>query len=259
MILEEIKELLEEKYRKFAREDFIENDPVCIPHLFEQKENIEIAGFLSASIAWGQRGTIIKNASRLVQLMHFDPYKYVMHLDDEDLQPLATFCHRTFNATDLVFFLRSLSNIYRNHGGLEAVFMHGYKQNQSIKEALSYFRKVFFELPHEKRTEKHLANVETGSSAKRLNMYLRWMVRKDSSEVDFGIWKGISPSDLYLPLDIHTGNVARALGLLNRKQNDWKAVEEVTSQLRKLHPADPVKYDFALFGMGIIEGIKPGG
>jgi uncharacterized protein (TIGR02757 family) len=254
--LEELKELLEEKYRKFCREEFIESDPVGIPHLFEQKENIEISGFLSASIAWGQRVTIIKNAKHLMQLLHFDPHRFVINFDNEDLTPLETFCHRTFNSTDLIYFLKTLSNIYKNQGGLEVVFMQGYERRQNMREALIHFRKIFFGLPHEKRTEKHVANVQTGASAKRLNMFLRWMVRKDGSGVDFGIWKNISSSDLFLPLDIHTGNVARALGLLERKQNDWRAVEEITSTLRQFDPDDPVKYDYALFGMGIVEGIK---
>lgn len=252
--LEELKRLLEEKYHEYCKEEFIESDPVCIPHLFDQKENIEIAGFLTASIAWGQRGTIISNAKRLMHFMHYNPLYYILHIDEQDMEELATFCHRTFNSTDLHYFLKALSNIYKNHGGLESVFMKRYINSQSIKEALIYFRQVFFELSHEIRTEKHVANIETGSSAKRLNMFLRWMVRNDGNGIDFGLWDQILPSDLYLPLDIHTGNVARALGLLKRKQNDWKAVEELTQVLLQFDPHDPVKYDFALFGMGAIEG-----
>jgi uncharacterized protein (TIGR02757 family) len=254
--LEEIKQLLEEKYRQYNKVSFIEKDPVSIPHLFTQKENIEIAGFLSATIAWGQRSTIISNARRLMKLLHDDPYQFILNIEDEDLRMLASFCHRTFNGADLICFLRALSHIYKKHGGLEAVFIRGYEKERNIKAALIYFRKIFLELKHNMRTEKHIANTETGASAKRLNMFLRWMVRKDQAGIDFGLWNKISPADLYIPLDIHTGNVARSLGILSRGQNDWKAVEELTHILKSFDPDDPVKYDFALFGMGIFEGIS---
>lgn len=254
--MEEVKELLEAKYHQFANKEFIATDPIYIPHMFDQKENIEIAGFLSASIAWGKRSTILRNAIRLMNLMDNNPYAYLMNLENEDLDSLSNFCHRTFNATDLIFFLKALSNIYRNHNGMEALFIRGYEPNHSIKEAIIHFREVFFELTHEQRTKKHIADVEKGASAKRINMFLRWMVRKDKSGVDFGIWDQISTADLYLPLDVHTGNVARSLGLLNRKQNDWLAVEELTHTLKLFDPKDPVKYDFALFGMGIFDGMK---
>lgn len=253
---EEIKKLLEEKYETYATEEFIAGDPVAIPHLFSRKENIEIAGFLSASIAWGLRTTIVKNARHLMQIMDFDPWEYIINIEEQDLEELQDFCHRTFNGTDLIFFIKALSNIYRNHGGLEKVFMKGYHRNQSIKDALIYFRKVFFKIDHPQRTEKHISSIENGAAAKRLNMFLRWMVRTEASGIDFGLWKEISPAHLYLPLDIHTGNVARALGLLKRRQNDWKAVEELTEVLKEFDPVDPVKYDYALFGMGILEGIK---
>lgn len=256
MNLDELKRLLNDRYSKYCTEEFIENDPISIPHSFGQKENIEIAGFLTASIAWGQRSTIIRNAKRLMQLLHNNPLQYVLHIDKEDTQSLRTFCHRTFNSIDLLFFLNSLSNIYKHHGGLESVFLKGYEKSNKIEEALIYFRKIFFELRHEKRSEKHVANVENGASAKRLNMFLRWMVRKDDTGVDFGLWKLISPSDLFIPLDVHTGYVARELGLLRRKQNDWEAVQELTRILRGFDPGDPVKYDYALFGMGLYEGMK---
>ena len=245
----DIKPLLDEAVIRYNQLDFIENDPIQIPHQFTRKEDIEIAGFLAASISWGQRKTILKNANLLMDLMDNSPYDFVM--DGNDFGKLNRFIHRTFNGIDCGFFLRSLQNIYKNHDGLEQVFTDGFQDKKSIFEALKYFRSVFLEIPHEKRTEKHLSDVASNSSAKRLNMFLRWMVRKDEQEVDFGLWNGIPASALMLPLDVHTGEVSRALGLLERKQNDWKAVEEITGILRTFDAVDPIRYDFALFGMGI--------
>ena len=247
----ELKTLLDERVRRFNKESFIETDPIQIPKRFGQKENIEIAGFLAATIAWGQRPTIIRNASQLVKLMENDPYDFLLNTGEPDWACFAPFKHRTFNGTDCIFFLRSLKNIYLNHGGLESVFSIGYLKEQSITSALRYFRKIFFELPHEERTQKHVSNIDKGAAAKRLNMFLRWMVRKDESGVDFGLWKEIPMSALKIPLDVHTGTQARLLGLLTRTQNDWKAVEELTARLTAFDPNDPVKYDFALFGMGV--------
>ena len=245
----DIKLLLDEAVIRYNQLDFIENDPIQIPHRFTRKEDIEIAGFLAAAISWGQRKTIINNAKRLIDLMDNSPYDFVM--EGKDFETVTRFIHRTFNGVDCEFFLRSLRNIYKNHDGLERVFTDGFQDNKSIFEALKYFRSVFLEIPHEKRTEKHLSDVASNSSAKRLNMFLRWMVRKDEQEVDFGLWQDIPASALMLPLDVHTGDVSRALGLLERKQNDWRAVEEITGILRTFDAGDPVKYDFALFGMGI--------
>jgi len=248
----EIKAFLDEKAEQFNRPVFIETDPIQVPKLFIQKENIEIAAFLTATISWGSRPAIIKNALRLMQLMDNSPYEFITQNSEKKMKHLESFVHRTFNGQDCIYFARSLRNIYQNHGGLQQVFETGFSKENSIKEALAHFYKVFFELPGE-RTRKHISNVERGAAAKRLNMFLRWLVRTDNCGVDFGLWKGIPASKLMLPLDVHTGNVARKLGLLQRKQNDWKAVEEVTEVLRKFDPQDPVKYDFALFGLGIFE------
>jgi uncharacterized protein (TIGR02757 family) len=252
MKVDELKEFLDEKVARYNQPEFIESDPIQVPRQYNQKENIEIAAFLAATISWGNRQAIIKNASRLMQLMETQPHEFITESASSDFEKAGSFVHRTFNGQDCIYFMHSLKNIYQNHGGLQAVFETGYKTGESIKEALIHFHKVFFELSGE-RTRKHVANVEKGASAKRLNMFLRWMIRRDKNGVDFGLWNGIPASSLMLPLDVHTGNVARKLGLLTRKQNDWKAVEEVTNELRKFDPEDPVKYDFALFGLGVFE------
>jgi len=250
---ENIKSFLDEKIQLFNRTEFIETDPIQVPALFTTKENIEIAGFLAATLAWGQRPTIIRNALKLATLMQNNPLEFLLNSSEEDWEVFQSFKHRTFNGTDCIYFLKSLKNIYLNHGGLEQVFTDGFRKENSIFSALVHFRKVFFELDHERRTEKHVSDVEKGAAAKRLNMYLRWMVRNDQGNVDFGLWKQIPASALMLPLDVHTGNVARKLGLLTRTQNDWRAVEEITAKLRKYDPEDPIKYDFALFGLGVFE------
>ncbi|WP_430973319.1 TIGR02757 family protein [Sunxiuqinia rutila] len=250
---EELRQLLDEKASQYNHPDFIASDPIQIPRQFAQKENIEIAGFLAATIAWGQRPTIIKNAFKLMAMMDQKPYEFLMHTEEQDWGHFLDFKHRTFNGVDCLFFLRSLQNIYRKHEGLEAVFTKGYQTDQSMASALRYFRQVFFEVPFEARSQKHVSNIDKGASAKRLNMYLRWMVRQDDCGVDFGLWKQIPMSALLLPLDVHTGRQARQLGLLTRKQDDWKAVLELTEKLRAFDPHDPVKYDFALFGMGAFE------
>lgn len=248
-----IQSFLDQKYLSFNCPVFIETDPIQVPALFTSKENIEIVGFMAATLAWGQRPTIIRNALKLVKFMNNNPIEFLLHTSEEEWEDLSGFKHRTFNSIDCQYFLRSLKNIYLNHGGLETVFTEGYNKNQTILGALVHFRKIFFELRHDQRTEKHVSNVEKGAAAKRLNMFLRWMVRSDQLGVDFGLWKQIPSSALMLPLDVHTGNVARKLGLLTRPQNDWKAVEEITGKLREFDPADPVKYDFALFGLGVFE------
>lgn len=250
---EEIQAFLDQKVLEFNQLAFIETDPIQIPKLFDTKENIEIAGFLAATLAWGQRPTIIRNARKLVSQMENNPYNFLQNTTECDWNFFLNFKHRTFNGTDCVFFLKSLQNIYLHHGGLETVFTAGYNINHSIYSALAHFRNIFFELNHEHRTEKHVSDVEKGASAKRLNMFLRWMVRSDEAGVDFGLWKQIPASALLLPLDVHTGNVARKLGLLSRTQNDWRAVEEITGKLRTFDRNDPIKYDFALFGLGAFE------
>lgn len=250
--LKRIKTLLDKKYAAYCNEEFVALDPVQIPHFFTKKEDIEIAGFLSASIAWGQRPVILKNAKHLMQLMEYEPYDFIMNHRPADRIGFSNFRHRTMLPADILFFLTSLQNIYRTHKGLEKVFTTAYK-NKGIKHAITQFHATFFEIDHPHRTRKHIANPAQNSAAKRINMFLRWMVRKDASGIDFGIWKKIAASDLMLPLDVHTAKYARKLGILDRKYNDWPAVEEVTSNLRKIDPDDPVKYDFALFGMGAFE------
>lgn len=247
-----IKDFLDESYLKYNNKNFIENDPVSIPHQFSRKEDIEIAGFLAATIAWGNRKSIIKNANKLMALMDLDPHNFIISHSKKDLKPFETFVHRTFNGRDCIFFIESLKNIYKNHKGLEAAFYFSPGNNEfELKERIVNFRTLFLTPLHLPRIEKHVSNPAAKSSAKRLCMFLRWMIRKDNKGVDFGIWKSIDQKDLCLPLDVHTGNVSRALKLLSRKQNDWQAVEEITSVLRSFDEKDPVKYDFALFGLGV--------
>lgn len=246
---QELKAFLEEKYRLYNQRSFIEQDPVSIPHRFSWKEDIEIAAFLSATIAWGQRPVIIKNAALLMRLMDDSPADFVRNFTSADLPPFRKFVHRTFNGTDCVFFLRALQNIYLHRGGLEKCF-----SGADAKISIHMFRKIFFSGQHPARSRKHISDPEKGAAAKRLNMFLRWMVRKDGAGVDFGIWKSISPANLMCPLDVHTGNIARKLGLLRRKQDDWKAVELLTGELRTFDASDPVKYDLSLFGLGAFEG-----
>lgn len=253
---EELFQFLEEKYQQYNHPAFIESDPISIPHNFSKKEDIEIAGFLTAAISWGQRKTIINNARKLIHMMDDSPHDFIINSTEQDLKAIRNFKHRTFNETDCIYFLKSLKDIYKNQGGLEKIFNPGFSGNQNRKNvffALINFRKIFFSLPHPTRTEKHISNPLKGASAKRLNMFLRWMVRKDKYGVDFGLWKNIKPSHLLCPLDIHSGNVARKLGLLKRNQNDWRAVKELTNSLKKFDKYDPVKYDFALFGLGVFE------
>ena len=250
----EIKSFLDSRVIQYNRPDFIDTDPIQIPHHFTRKEDIEIAGFLAATIAWGQRVSIIRNGKRLIEMMDNSPYEFITEADENNLLIVSDFVHRTFNGNDCLFFLKSLKNIYQNHGGLEEVFTTGYQSDKKVFSSLEYFREVFLSIPHDNHVTKHISDVSANSSAKRLNMFLRWMVRSDENEVDFGLWKNIPASALMLPLDVHTGDVARAYGLLNRKQNDWKAVEEITNVLREFDPIDPIKYDFALFGIGAFEG-----
>ena len=262
-------EFLEEKVSQYNRPSFIESDPVSIPHHFSRKEDIEIAGFLAATIAWGKRPIIIRNANLLMERMDLAPYEYVTAASAKELKKLETFVHRTFNGVDAKFFVLALRNIYLKHGGLENVLEEGLKNVRSkdtkanvltdfspMQNAIIHFRETFISIKHNTRSDKHISNPGSNSSAKRINMYLRWMVRKDKAGVDFGIWKNISPSLLQIPLDVHVGNVGRSLGLLQRKQSDWKAVNELTAKLREFDKNDPVKYDFALFGLGIFEGFK---
>lgn len=248
----EIKSFLDFKVEQYNNTSFIETDPIQIPHKFSKKEDIEISAFLTATIAWGNRKSILNNASRLMDLLDNAPYDFVMNHEETDLPGLDNFVHRTFNGTDLQFFVTSLKNIYSNHGGMEEVFSTYALQND-LQPAIHEFRKIFFELEHPERTMKHISDPVKNSAAKRINMFLRWMVRRDNAGVDLGVWNKINASQLSCPLDIHSGNTARKLGLLSRKQNDSKALKELDEALRKFDPWDPVKYDFALFGLGVFE------
>lgn len=239
----DLKELLDDKYLTYHQKDFILNDPISIPHKYQQKEDIEIMAFFASTLAWGQRKSIIKSCEKLENMMEGEPYNFIKLYSGKEKERLEGFVHRTFNAVDLDYFFRALQFIYKDYGGLENAFNLG-----SGSSRIHRFKKVFFVKHHPSRTQKHVSDPMKGSSSKRLNMFLRWMCRK--GPVDFNLWK-ISTEELYLPLDVHTGNVARQLGLLARKQNDWKAVEEVTLALRNFDAVDPVKYDFALFGMGV--------
>lgn len=236
--------------------NFIKDDPVQIPHSFTKKEDIEISAFLSATIAWGNRKSIINNARKLMEIMENSPYEFITKARGKEFLPITKFVHRTFNGDDCLGFIYSLKQIYNKYGGLEKVFTSGYKANNSIEESIIYFRKIFADNIELKRTGKHISDVSKGSAAKRVNMFLRWMVRSDNKGVDFGLWKNISMSNLKIPLDVHTGNVSRELGLLERKQNDWKAVCELTQNLSLIDKDDPVRLDFALFGIGVYEKLS---
>jgi uncharacterized protein (TIGR02757 family) len=247
-----LKDFLDAKVLEYNHPSFLQSDPIQIPHLFATKEDIEISGFLTAVIAWGNRKSIIKNAQNLMDLLDHSPFEFVMNHSETDLKSLEKFVHRTFNGTDLIYFIKGLQHIYAHYEGLEQVFTTS-AGSSSLQPAISSFKKRFFELPHPDRTQKHISDPVKGSAAKRINMFLRWMVRDSSTGVDFGLWQTIQPSQLSCPLDVHSGNVARKLGLLTRKQNDAKAVTELDRNLRLLDPIDPVKYDFALFGLGVFE------
>lgn len=248
-----IKDFLEFKVDEYNRLNFIESDPISIPHRYNLKEDIEVSAFLAATIAWGNRKMIINNGGRILEVMGESPYDFVLNHSEKDLYRFDGIVHRTFNTDDLKYFIQAIRHIYLNHGGFEAVFSK-YSTDSSTQKAISQFKQLFFELPHPKRIQKHVSDPLNGSAAKRLNMWLRWLVRSDNRGVDFGIWKSIPSSALSCPLDVHSGNVARKLGLLKRSQNDSKAVAELDAALRKLDPTDPVKYDFALFGLGVFEG-----
>ena len=249
----ELKDLLDDAVRIHNQKKFINADPISIPHRFSKKEDIEIAGFFAATFAWGNRTTIINKTNELMQLMDDTPHDFILNHQQKDLKRMEHFVHRTFNSTDLLFFIQSLKRLYNQYSTLENVFL----KNQSTKNfemeiALRNFYLEFFEEEFApQRTRKHIATPDRKSACKRLCMYLRWMVR-DDKKVDFGIWKKIKPADLICPLDVHVGNVARQLKLLNRSQNDWQSAVELTATLRKFDVSDPVKYDFALFSLGVL-------
>lgn len=247
MNFNELKKFLDEKYDKFNNLSFIENDPISIPHQFLRKEDIEISGFLAAIIATGKREMIISNAKKIMKSMDNSPFDFVNNCSILELKKLKNCGHRFINGDDLIFFVKSLKNIYNNYGGIEQIF----NSNEEIFNGLKNFYEIFFSIAHPENTKRKIANVANGSAAKRLNLFLRWMIRNDDRGVDFGLWKNISPSKLYIPLDVHSAKISRELNLLLRKQNDWKAVEELTKNLRQFDTNDPTKYDFALFGVGV--------
>ncbi len=252
MTQKELKDFLDAKVIQYNNPKFIESDPIQIPHQFSLKEDIEIAGFLTATIAWGNRKMIITNAKKMMSLMGNSPYDFIMNYKEHHLDVFDGFVHRTFNIIDINFFIQSIRNIYLKYNGLESIFNNS-TDKISLQHRIHNFKNIFFELEHPIRTKKHISDPLKGSAAKRINMFLRWMVRKDNMGVDFGLWETVSPSELSCPLDVHSGNVARKLGLLKRRQNDAKALHELDTYLRKLDPQDPVKYDFALFGLGVFE------
>lgn len=248
---DELKAFLSEKAGYYEARWFIDDDPVQIPHLFSKKEDIEIAGFLTATMAWGKRTMILNACRQLMERMDMAPHDFVCGASPREMETLNGFVYRTFQNVDLIYFLRALKEIYKDFGGLQDVFFKGYC-NGGVIESLRYFRQVFLSYGAPQRTGKHVANVTKKASAKRLNMFLRWMVRR-SSPVDFGLWTNINPADLLIPLDLHVARVARSLGILSRKQNDLKAVLELTQHLIDMRPEDPVSFDYALFGLGVYE------
>ena len=252
---QELREYLDKYADLYNQPSFIELDPISIPHQYQRLQDIEITGFWTAMLAWGQRKTIINKSNELFSYMDNAPYDFVLHHQEQDRKALLKFKHRTFQPTDTLYFLEFLQNYYRENTSLETAFArHMRDTDETVEAALRGFHELFFSLPNApQRTRKHLATPARKSSCKRLNMFLRWMVRKDGRGVDFGLWNKIKPNQLLMPLDVHVDRVARRLGLLQRKATDWLAVLELTENLRAFKPNDPVKYDFALFGIGVLE------
>jgi uncharacterized protein (TIGR02757 family) len=252
---DEIKLLLDVLAEKYNRQEFIADDPIRIPHQYRVKEDIEISAFLSAILAWGGRLAILKAATLLMELMDHAPAQFILEHEPSDLKRFSTFVYRTMQPADIQFLVTALADVYRNHGGLQQLFTTAlHIDAEHVYEAITQVRSVLLRTPHLQRSEKHLADPESGSAAKRINLFLRWMVRKDQHGVDFGLWPGIRPNQLICPLDIHTGNAARELGLITRKANDRKAATTLTQILKTFDPIDPVKYDFALFGYSLFSG-----
>ena len=246
----ELKEFLDEKVALYLKPNFVVEDPIAIPHQFSKKEDVEIAAFLTATIAWGRRPMILKNAQEMMRIMDHSPHEFILNANNKEIEQSLNFCHRTFQGVDLQTFIYALRNIYQNHNGLEACF---YTEKEDMSASISSFKQTFFSINHLSRTQKHVSDPLKGSASKRLIMFLRWMVRSNNEGVDFGIWKTLNPSQLSCPLDVHTANVARKLGLITRKANDWKTVKELDIHLRSFCKEDPSKYDFALFGLGVYE------
>ncbi|RIW12729.1 TIGR02757 family protein [Algoriphagus lacus] len=250
-----LKDFLDEKVALYNQPGFIPNDPISIPHRFSKKQDIEISGFFAAILAWGQRKTIINKCLELFQLMDNSPHDFLIHHQENDLKPFLEFKHRTFNDVDTLYFIYFLSWFYKHHKSLEEAFLIGQTGAiDAMESILTQFHEFFFSLPEvPNRSRKHIATPARKAACKRIVMYLRWMVRSDDRGVDFGIWKNISPAQLICPCDLHVDRVGRKLGLITRKQTDWLTALELTEKLREFDPKDPVKYDFALFGLGIEE------
>lgn len=253
--MERLKDFLDKKVAQYNQPDFIPNDPISIPHRFSKKQDIEISGFIAAILAWGQRKTIINKCLELFQLMDNAPHDFLLNHEESDLKSFLNFKHRTFNDIDTLYFIHFLSWFYQTHESLEDAFLIGQTGKvDSMESMLTQFHKFFFSLENApNRTKKHIATPVRKAACKRINMYLRWMVRSDERGVDFGLWKKISPAQLICPCDLHVDRVGRKLGLITRKQTDWQTALELTEKLREFDPTDPVKYDFALFGLGIEE------
>jgi uncharacterized protein (TIGR02757 family) len=249
--MKDLRNFLNSKAALYNHPSFIANDPICIPHLFTQKQDIEIAGLFAAVFAWGNRTTIINKCRELMQLMNMQPYQFCQRHTPDDLKRLKGFKHRTFNYDDLLFFIEFFHRHYKKYNSLEDAFFPN--KGMSVEAGLNFFKGYFFSTDHLIRTQKHISSPLQKSGCKRLNMFLRWMVREDHNGVDFGIWKKIKPASLICPVDVHVARVAKKLGLLHHKQPDWQAAIELTDYLRTLDAADPVKYDFALFGLGVME------
>ncbi|MBP7399540.1 MAG: TIGR02757 family protein [Chitinophagales bacterium] len=253
-----LKQFLDSKVLLYNNPDFIINDPISIPHQFQKLQDIEIMGFWTAMLAWGQRVTIINKAKELIALMDGAPHDFILNHQETDLKRFLQFKHRTFNATDALYFIHFFKNYYQQHYSLEDAFLcKNYKKEINTENMLVHFNQTFFslpDLPH--RTKKHVSTPSSKSSCKRLNMFLRWMVRNDNTGVDFGVWKKIKPSQLICPLDLHVDRVARNIGLITRKQTDWQTALELTDRLKEMDAKDPVKYDFALFGLGVTEKMQ---
>ena len=256
---DEIHKLLDQKVKQYNHIDFIGKDPICIPHLFTKQQDIEIAGFFAAIFAWGNRTTIINKSKELLERMDNAPYAFCIGHQDKDLKKLLGFAHRTFNDTDLLYCIEFFKKHYSKNDSLETAFFKNsisknIERQNIIEQALTYFQDYFFSLEEAPaRTKKHIASPLSGSTCKRLNMFLRWMVRKDKQGVDFGLWKSVSPAALIMPIDVHAARVSRGLGILKRTQTDWQTAIELTNYCRTLDSKDPVKYDFALFSLGVIE------
>lgn len=252
--MDNLKKFLDEKVLLYNKQAFIEKDPVVVPHSFTKQQDIEIAGLFAAVLAWGNRTTIINNCRKLMELMGGAPHDFILNHKETDLKPFTHFAHRTFNATDLLYFIEFLQYHYRQYDSLEDAFVPGkqYKE-ENVEQALIHFHDCFFSIEHPERTKKHIATPVRNSACKRINMYLRWMVRKDKNGVDFGIWKKIKPAQLICPLDVHVARVAERLELIDNIKSNWANAVTLTARLKELNPADPAVYDYALFGLGAEE------